>query len=65
MEQIRRATLDAMQTNEERTHLYDAGGEVDVRGCYTALAVAHMLGLDKTQLAEKSGSAKFIKRCQV
>ncbi|KAK9804940.1 hypothetical protein WJX73_001089 [Symbiochloris irregularis] len=40
------------------------GGEVDVRGCYTAMAIACMLGLDKQRLAERAGMADFLRRCQ-
>jgi len=36
-------------------------GEVDVRGCYTAIAVAHVMGLDKQRIADCSGMIKFIK----
>lgn len=43
--------------------IYDKG-EIDIRGCYTAIATAHMLGLDKTRLVEKSGMVDYIKRCQ-
>ncbi len=42
-----------------------AGGEVDVRGCYTALALASMLQLDAVSLATTASAATFIKRCQV
>ena len=38
---------------------------MDVRGCYTAMATAHMLGLDKHALAEKAGMVQYVKRCQV
>lgn len=41
-----------------------AGGEIDVRGCYTAMAAAHMLNLDKAALAEKAGMVQYVKRCQ-
>ncbi|MEW5299125.1 MAG: hypothetical protein WDW36_002169 [Sanguina aurantia] len=41
-----------------------AGGEVDVRSCYTAMAIAHILGLDKAALAERSGMVDYIVRCQ-
>lgn len=37
-------------------------GEVDIRGCYTAMAVAHVLNLDKQQIAERSGMVSFIKQ---
>ena len=42
-----------------------AGGEVDVRGCYTAMAAAHMLNLDKHALALKANMVQYVKRCQV
>jgi hypothetical protein len=42
-----------------------AGGEVDVRGCYTAVAAAHMLRLDKHALADAAGMLQYVKRCQV
>ncbi len=42
-----------------------AGGEVDVRGCYTAMAAAHMLSLDKHALAAKASMVQYVKRCQV
>lgn len=37
-------------------------GEVDVRGCYTAIAVAHVLHLDKQKIAKRSGMVQFIKQ---
>lgn len=36
-----------------------------MRSCYTAMAIAHMLGLDKAALAERSGMVDYIARCQV
>ena len=42
-----------------------AGGEVDVRGCYCALAACEMLGLDKGAVAAACGMPDFIRRCQV
>lgn len=39
-------------------------GEVDIRGCYTAMATARMLGLDTARLVEKSGMLDYIKKCQ-
>lgn len=36
-----------------------------MRGCFTAMASAHMLGLDCKALAERSGMVKYITRCQV
>ena len=47
-----------------RPFLY-AGGEGDLRACYTAMAVAHMLNFDKEDLAARSGVADFVRRCQV
>ena len=38
---------------------------MDVRGCYTAMAAAHMLRLDKAALARKAGMVDFLRRCQV
>lgn len=40
------------------------GGEIDMRGCYTALAVCHVLGLDKFTIAQKSNIIHYIKSCQ-
>eukprot|EP00195_Chlamydomonas_chlamydogama_P014941 CAMPEP_0202909804 /NCGR_PEP_ID=MMETSP1392-20130828/50321_1 /ASSEMBLY_ACC=CAM_ASM_000868 /TAXON_ID=225041 /ORGANISM="Chlamydomonas chlamydogama, Strain SAG 11-48b" /LENGTH=548 /DNA_ID=CAMNT_0049599673 /DNA_START=13 /DNA_END=1659 /DNA_ORIENTATION=- len=40
------------------------GGEGDLRACYIAMAVAHMLGLDKHGLAERAGMVEYIRRCQ-
>uniref|UniRef100_A0A061SE94 Protein farnesyltransferase subunit beta n=1 Tax=Tetraselmis sp. GSL018 TaxID=582737 RepID=A0A061SE94_9CHLO len=40
------------------------GGEVDVRGCFTALAVAHILGLDVNRLGELADAAGYVQRCQ-
>lgn len=42
-----------------------AGGEVDVRGCYLTMAVAHILNLDKATLAEHAGLVSYIQQCQV
>ena len=42
-----------------------AGGEVDVRGCYCALAACEMLGLDKGAVAAACNMPDFIRRCQV
>ena len=41
------------------------GGEVDVRGCYCALATCHMLRLDKVRLAEACSLSHFVSNCQV
>ena len=38
------------------------GGETDVRGCYTALAVAHLCGIDDSYL--RDGVPGFVRRCQ-
>jgi protein farnesyltransferase subunit beta len=38
------------------------GGETDVRGCYTALAVAHLCGIDDSYLTD--GVPGFVSRCQ-
>jgi protein farnesyltransferase subunit beta len=38
------------------------GGETDTRGCYTALAVSHLLGLLDEELT--AGVADFVTRCQ-
>eukprot|EP00193_Tetraselmis_chui_P004692 CAMPEP_0177767152 /NCGR_PEP_ID=MMETSP0491_2-20121128/8925_1 /TAXON_ID=63592 /ORGANISM="Tetraselmis chuii, Strain PLY429" /LENGTH=522 /DNA_ID=CAMNT_0019283653 /DNA_START=265 /DNA_END=1833 /DNA_ORIENTATION=- len=40
------------------------GGEVDVRGCFTALATAHMLGLDVQELGRLSSTPEFVRACQ-
>ncbi|KXZ51883.1 hypothetical protein GPECTOR_11g318 [Gonium pectorale] len=42
------------------------GGEGDLRACYTAMAVAHMLGMDddKPALAATAGLADYVRRCQ-
>jgi hypothetical protein len=42
-----------------------AGGEGYLRACYIAMAVAHMLSLDKALLAERAGMVEYVKRCQV
>lgn len=42
-----------------------AGGEADVRSCYTAMAVAAGLCLDAQALAAKAGMVDYIRRCQV
>lgn len=42
-----------------------AGGEVDVRGCYTAMAAAHLAGLDAAALAQHASLAAFVTACQV
>ena len=42
-----------------------AGGEVDLRGCYTALAIAHMLRLDTHLLARHCALPDFLQQCQV
>jgi protein farnesyltransferase subunit beta len=40
------------------------GGEVDIRGCYCALATCHMLGLNKSQLADACSLDAFVAACQ-
>ena len=40
------------------------GGEVDVRGCYCALAVCHMLRLDKAVVVQACDLVGYISRCQ-
>ncbi|KAG2493909.1 hypothetical protein HYH03_007845 [Edaphochlamys debaryana] len=42
------------------------GGEGDLRACYTAMAVAHMLGMDadKPELLRRSGLAGYVRACQ-
>lgn len=42
-----------------------AGGEVDVRGCYCALAACEMLLLDKAAVGEACGMIDYIRHCQV
>lgn len=41
------------------------GGEGDLRACYIAMAVAHMLCLDKEDLARRAGMVDYVQRCQV
>jgi protein farnesyltransferase subunit beta len=40
------------------------GGEVDIRGCYCALATCHMLCLNKAQLADACNLDVFVAACQ-
>ena len=40
------------------------GGEVDVRGCYCALCVCHMLGMDGRQVVDACEMGDFVRRCQ-
>lgn len=40
------------------------GGEVDCRGCYTAMATLHLLRMDPYNVIEQAGMVDFIKRCQ-
>ncbi|KAL4859002.1 Protein farnesyltransferase subunit beta [Chlorella vulgaris] len=40
------------------------GGEVDVRGCYCALAACEMLLLDKAAVGEACGMIDYIRHCQ-
>jgi hypothetical protein len=37
---------------------------VDARACYTAMASAHMLGLDASRAARDAGMVNFLRRCQ-
>lgn len=39
------------------------GGEIDIRGVYAMLAIAHMLGLDKRPFLER-GIVDFVQNCQ-
>lgn len=41
-----------------------AGGEMDVRGTYTVLAVSRLLGLDAAEPALTTGCAEFLLSCQ-
>ena len=41
------------------------GGEVDCRGCYTAMATLHLLRIDPKTVMERAGMVDFISRCQV
>jgi hypothetical protein len=36
-----------------------------VRGCYCAMATAHMLGLDAPALAQAASMVDFVQSCQV
>ena len=38
---------------------------MDCRGCYTAMATLHMLGLDSSSVVQRSGLVSFVQRCQV
>lgn len=38
---------------------------MDVRGCFTALATAHMLGLDVQELGRLSSTPEYVQACQV
>lgn len=40
------------------------GGEVDVRGCYCALACCHMLCMDANRVATACDMVKYISECQ-
>mmetsp|Transcript_5463 Transcript_5463/g.14762 ORF Transcript_5463/g.14762 Transcript_5463/m.14762 type:complete len:536 (+) Transcript_5463:112-1719(+) len=40
------------------------GGEGDLRACFIAMAIAHMLHLDKDELVQRSGVVEYVKRCQ-
>ena len=39
-------------------------GEVDVRGCYCALSVCHMLYMDTKKIADACDLVRFVHRCQ-
>lgn len=39
-------------------------GEVDVRGCYCAMATAHMLDLDAKALAQAASMVEYVRSCQ-
>ncbi len=47
--------------------LTPSGGEGDLRACYTAMATAHLLGLDddREELLRRSGMVDYVRRCQV
>ena len=38
---------------------------MDCRGCYTAMVTLHMLGLDGSDVVQRSGMVSFVQRCQV
>jgi protein farnesyltransferase subunit beta len=40
------------------------GGEVDVRGCYCALCVCYMLGMDGSKIVDGCDMLDFVRRCQ-
>ena len=40
------------------------GGEGDLRACYIAMAVAHMLCIPIQDLVERSGLVGYVKSCQ-
>ncbi|CAG9467296.1 unnamed protein product [Pedinophyceae sp. YPF-701] len=40
------------------------GGEVDIRGSYTAVASAYMVGLDVAELDRRAGIVDYVRRCQ-
>ena len=40
------------------------GGEIDVRGCYCALAVCCMLNMDVSRVAEACDLGAFVQKCQ-
>lgn len=40
------------------------GGEVDVRGCYCALCVCHVLGMDGRKVVEACSLGEFVRKCQ-
>eukprot|EP00890_Picochlorum_soloecismus_P000394 jgi/Picsp_1/1355/NSC_04835-R1_farnesyl protein transferase subunit b len=41
-----------------------SGGEVDVRGCYCALACCHMLCMDADRVANACDMVNYIRKCQ-
>ena len=46
-------------------HMFvNVGGEVDCRGCYTAMATLHLLKMDPYNVIEQAGMVDFIRRCQ-
>ena len=59
-----RHELDCWKVDEMSCR-WDAGGEVDARACYTAMAAAHMLRLDVAGFAREASMVDFLQRCQV
>ena len=56
------AFLKSCKDNETNGYRMHVGGETDVRGCFTALAVAHLCRIEDEKL--KNGVPQFVKRCQ-